>query len=80
LNKLGFAAGSVAYRAVFAAIASLSNANDLPAAADVETSFSPGRAYVRRVAGHNVWLLYRFDDHRLFVMTARGEPPLPADD
>jgi hypothetical protein len=54
-------------------------AADLPGAGDFETSFSPGRAHVRRVASQNLWLLYRFDDDFVFVMTARDQPPIPAD-
>jgi hypothetical protein len=65
---------------VFSAIGSLADANDLPAAGDHETVFAPGRAYVRRVVVHNVWLFYRFDDNHVFVMTARREPPVPVDD
>jgi hypothetical protein len=52
---------------------------DLPGAGDFETAFSPGRAQVRRVVGHNLWLLYRFDDEHLFLMTARSQPPVPVD-
>jgi hypothetical protein len=55
-------------------------AGDLPGAGDFETSFSPGRAHVRRVPGHNLWLLYRFDDQHVFIMTARGDPPVPIDE
>jgi hypothetical protein len=76
--KLGVVAGSPAYRAVSAAMRALAAA-DLPGAGDFETSFSPGKAYVRRAAGQNLWLLYRFDDHFVFVMTARDQPPEPAD-
>jgi hypothetical protein len=52
----------------------------LPGAGDFETPFSPGRAFVRRVVGQNLWTLYRFDDDQVFVMTARGQPPVPADE
>jgi hypothetical protein len=31
------------------------------------------------VAGHNIWLLYRFDEHHVFIMTARSQPPVPVD-
>jgi hypothetical protein len=64
---------------VFAAITALSNADTLPGVADDETWFSPGRAFVRRVSGYNAWVLYRFDDAHVFVMTARGAPPVPVD-
>jgi hypothetical protein len=79
VEKLGVLAGSPAYRAVTATIRALASA-ELPALADFETAFSPGRAFVRRVGGHNLWVLYRFDDHNVFVMTARGHPPVPVDD
>ena len=52
----------------------------LPGAADHGTEFSPGRAYVRRVAGQNLWILYRFAADHVFIMTARAEPPVPVDD
>jgi hypothetical protein len=76
--KLGVAAGSPAHRALSATMRALA-AVDLPGAGDFETSFSPGNAHVRRVAGQNLWLLYRFDDQFVFVMTARDQPPVPSD-
>jgi hypothetical protein len=76
--RLGVVAGSPGYRAVSATMRALAAA-DLPGAGDSETSFSPGKAYVRRVTGQNLWLLYRFDDEQVFIMTARGQPPVPAD-
>jgi hypothetical protein len=79
VEKLGIRAASPAYRAVSATVRTLAAA-DVPGPGDYETSFSPGRARVRRVLGHNVWLLYRFDERHLFIMTARGEPPIPIDD
>jgi hypothetical protein len=51
----------------------------LPGAGDFETAFAPTHALVRRVSGVNVWLLYRFDDAYVFLLTARGEPPVPSD-
>jgi hypothetical protein len=65
---------------VFAAIGGLANADRLPGVADGETRFAPTRAFARRVTGQNVWILYRFDDEHVYVMTARGEPPVPLDD
>ena len=79
IDKLGVQAGSPAYRAVFATMRGLASA-ELPGAGDFETSFSPARAFVRRVGGHNLWIIYRFDDDHVFVMTARSQPPLPADE
>ncbi|MBN1606607.1 MAG: hypothetical protein JW940_08225 [Polyangiaceae bacterium] len=78
VERLGVRAGSPAYRAVSATVRALASA-DVPGFGDYETSFSPGRAYVRRVVGHNLWILYRFDDVHVLIMTARGEPPVPAD-
>lgn len=72
LDRLGLRAGTTAYRAVFATIRALETGK-LPGAADHETEFSPGRAYVRRIAGQNLWILYRFDDDHVFVMTARSD-------
>ncbi len=53
---------------------------DLPGPGDFETSFAPGRAFVRRVVGHNLWILYPFDVDHVFVMTVRGQPPVPLDE
>jgi hypothetical protein len=72
-------AGTKEYRAVFAAIGAM-EAGTLPGAADLETAFSPGRAFVRRVLGQNIWILYRFDGQHLFVLTARNQPPVPVDE
>ena len=79
VQQLGVQSGSAAYRAVSGTMRALA-ANVLPGPGDYETWFAPGRAHVRRVSGHNVWILYRFDDERLFVMTARSEPPVPLDE
>jgi hypothetical protein len=79
VERLGIRAGSPAYRAVSATIRALAS-TDVPGAGDYETSFSPGRAHVRRVPGQNLWILYRFDDRHVFVMTARSHPPIPLDE
>ncbi len=76
---LGLPPGSPGFRAVFAAVAALADAAELPGAGDDETTFGPGRAFVRRVSGRNVWILYRFDDVHMFALTTRGEPPVPVD-
>jgi hypothetical protein len=77
--ELGLQPGSPGFRAVFATVAALADADQLPGAGDDETKFGPGWAFVRRVAGRNVWILYRFDDDHVFVMTTRGAPPVPTD-
>ena len=79
VEKLGVLAGSPAYRAVSATMRALASA-ELPGVGDFETAFAPAKAWVRRVTGQNLWLLYRFDDGNVFVMTARGQPPVPLDE
>ncbi|HEX4341377.1 MAG TPA: hypothetical protein VH062_35960 [Polyangiaceae bacterium] len=77
--ELGLQPRSPGFRAAFATVAALADADELPGAGDDETKFGPGREFVRRVAGRNVWILYRFDADHLFAMTARGTPPVPVD-
>jgi len=52
----------------------------LPGRPDFVTTFHPGRAHVRRIVGHNLWVLYRFDAIHLEVLAAKDQPPVPADD
>ena len=78
VEDLGVLTGSPAYHAVSAAMRALAVA-DLPGPMGFETRFSPGRAFVRRVTGQNLWILYRFSDDHLFIMTTRGHPPVPVD-
>jgi len=77
---LGLQPRSPGHRAVFATVAALADAAELPGPLDDETKFGPGRAFVRRVTGRNVWILYRFDDDHVFAMSTRGQPPVPIDD
>ena len=77
---LGLQPGSPGFRAVFTTVAALANADELPGAGDDETKFGPGRVFVRRVSGRNVWILYRFDEDHVYAMTTRGQPPVPVDD
>jgi hypothetical protein len=79
VDRLGIAAGSPVYRAVSATMRALASSG-LPGVGDFETAFAPAKAFVRRVTGQNVWLLYRFDDDHVFVMTARSQPPVPLDE
>jgi hypothetical protein len=78
VERLGIKAATPAYRAVSAAMRSLASSS-LPGPGDFETAFAPTRAYVRRVTGLNVWLLYRYDEQHVFLMTARGMPPVPSE-
>jgi len=66
IERLDIKAGSPAYRAVSAAMRALLT-DELPGPGDLETAFAPTYAHARRVAGLNVWLLYRFDDMSLFL-------------
>lgn len=62
--ELGLRPGSPGFRAVFSTIAALAATEELPG----------------RVSGQNVWVLYRFDDARVFAMTTRSQPAVPIDD
>ncbi len=77
---LGIAHGSGRSLALGSAVAALSNADMLPGWSDFETTFHPGRAYVRRVPGHNLWILYRFDRQYVDVLSLRDQPPVPDDE
>jgi hypothetical protein len=60
-------------------VRAIADAPTLPGPVDFETEFAPGRAYVRRVSGENLWVLYRFDAIYLDVLAVRGDPPVPVD-
>jgi hypothetical protein len=78
-RQLGLVPGSTAMRSVSATARQLAEDVALPSRADFETEFSPGRAYVRRVSGQNLWVLYRFDDTYVDVLAVRESPPVPAE-
>ena len=80
LHALGIVPGSTRRLALASTIASLSDADVLPSPADFLTDFRPGRAYVRRIAGQNLWILYRFDNDHVDVLAIRDTPPVPLDD
>jgi hypothetical protein len=77
MRRLGVTPGSPAQRNVLATVRAIADADALPGPADFETHFAPGRANVRRVAGQNLWLLYRFDGTHVDVLTVRSDPPVP---
>ena len=77
LAELGITRGSPRWLSVGATIRSLSNATELPGTADIVTAFAPGQAHVRRLRGYNLWLLYRFDDLGVALLTMRAQPPVP---
>jgi hypothetical protein len=78
-RRLGLAPGSESLRAVGATVRAIADATALPGPIDFETEFAPGRAYVRRVSGQNLWILFRFDATHVDVLTVRTDPPIPAD-
>ena len=50
----------------------------LPGPQDIEAPVPPtGRAYVRRVAGENLWVWYRATDDTLRVLALTDNPPVP---
>jgi hypothetical protein len=64
---LGLPPGSPGFRAVFATVAALAHAAELPTASDDKTILGPVRAFVRRVSGRDIWILYRFDQDHVFA-------------
>jgi hypothetical protein len=80
LLKIGIAPRSTRFRAVFATVGALASADVLPSPMDSETVFPPGRAHVRRVPGHNLWILFRFDAMHVDVLAVRDAPPIPVDE
>ena len=56
-------------------------ADKLPGPSDFEATRKPfGRAWVRRVAGRNLWLWYRFDEEEVMLVALTTDPPVPLDD
>ena len=80
MRTLGIASGTPRSLAVFAAIRTITEAEELPGHVDVRSKFAPGYAHVRRVAGHNLWIWFRFDDEHVDVITLRNDPPVPSDE
>ena len=64
-------------QAVSAVVRALAEADTLPGHADLEASFHPGRAFVRRVAKHNLWVWFRIDANHVTLMSITDEPPVP---
>lgn len=79
-GRLGLSPGSSELRGVLATVAAIGAAEVLPGHSDFETKFGSGRAHVRRVPGRNLWVLYRFDDAFVDVLTLRDDPPIPTDE
>jgi hypothetical protein len=61
-------------------VRALVDAAELPGPADFECAQRPvGRAWVRRIAGRNLWLWYRFTVEEVLLLAVTTEPPLPAE-
>ena len=80
LRKLGVVSGSSRQRTVMLEARAIAERGDLPGPSDYETRYGAGSAHVRRVPRENVWILYRFDAERVYVMQVEGTPPVPLDD
>ncbi len=81
LEAVGVRPGSPVQRAVAATIATLAEAERLPGLLDTLALVPPtGEAFVRRVAGRNLWLWYRVDEQQVTMVTVTKTPPVPADE
>lgn len=64
-----------------ATLRSLEAAEVLPGPLDGETMIPPvRRAWFRRVAGANLWVLYEARDGEVILLALVGWPPIPVDD
>ncbi len=79
VEKLGVLAGSPKHPALSTTMRALAT-SPLPGPGDFDPLSAPTHAHERRATGHTLWLLYRLDDESVFVMTARGQPPVPLDE
>ena len=76
-SRLGIATGSPRAQAVAAVVRALAEADILPEHADLEASFHPSRAFVRRVPKHNLWVWFRVDADHVTLISITDEPPIP---
>jgi hypothetical protein len=60
-------------------VRALGAAEVLPEQVDFEAVFHPGRAFVRRVPKHNLWIWFRFDADHVTLVSITDEPPVPAE-
>ncbi len=78
LKGLGVRRGSPAAAAVGATIAALAESKRLPGLLDTSALVPPTTsAFVRRVAGRNLWLWYRVTATELAMVTVTSSPPVP---
>lgn len=70
--------GSDVSQAVGATLAALAEAEHLPGILDTLAALPPtGQAFVRRIAGRNLWLWYRLTDAEVVPVTVTKHPPVP---
>jgi hypothetical protein len=75
----GSAPGSAAYGAIVGAVRELA-ANPLPGVQDTASIIPPvAMAYVRRVAGANLWLWFTYDNAHVYLRAVTTPPPVPSD-
>ncbi len=75
------AGGSERATAIARTVRALVDADVLPGVSDFESGERPvGRAWVRRVAGRNLWVWFRFSDAEVVLLTVTTEPPVPVGD
>lgn len=78
LQALGIPSGSALSRAIAHEIGALAGADALPGPLDFETTIPPTHsAWVRRLTGENIWLLYAWDDEHVSLLTVTTTPPVP---
>ncbi len=80
MGRMRVAAVPARRAAVGAVMRGLGSGADLPSPADTLAEFRPGRAFVRRVPGQNLWVWYRFDADTVTVVSVTDQPPVPFDD
>ncbi len=73
--------GSAESEALSATLAALIEAEELPGALDALAAIPPtGRAYVRRVAGWNLWIWYTVPGLEVAAVRLPRIPPVPVDE
>lgn len=80
-DRLGVVAGSARGKAVAKTIASLGSEATLPGPSDTRALLPPiGFAFVRSVAGRNLWVWYTVTDTHVAVIARTADPPVPISD
>ena len=81
LSAANVVRGSGVSQAIGATLAALAEAEHLPGLLDTIAAIPPtGRAFVRRVAGRNLWLWYHLTEAEVVPVTVTKHPPVPVDE